>query len=440
MNLLDLLNYFKTNQRFKENTKYQTISFAIKILVQIFFPVLMIMSWGTDIFGIWIILLTIISTIYGLNMNVTEVTRIEMTQAYNKNNLPLLEKLYVNGNLAQIINLIFFTFILLIALRYLDLEIYKNLNIDLKTLNNCLYFIILAFYVEGVTYFFYSSLTYKGFTKIWVNQNSLYQLYSKFFLVLAFYFHEFYFIGFFLLVSNLLRLAIIFYFHKKNNKNININFALLDFLIIKNIFIKSLSYTLEKINFLLRQNGIILIIAKFFTPTTVTLVSTARTLFYYLPINFFDIISHSSIIEFSKSDKKNSILGIVDLFKKFLILLSIFGLVYLICSMSIGKLVYEFWIRDINLQITNSFILYLSIDAVLIGLLNLIYAPFKSLNNFLFLTEIDFYFTLFNIILIIGICFFINSLNLIFIIILINHLLLFCYLKFNFNKFLNRVC
>src|SRR5210317_56207 len=305
MNLSELFNFIKYNQRFKVNVGYQTLSFFSKLIVQIFFPVLMILTWGAEIFGVWLILLTIISTIFGINFNVTEVTRLEMTNAFNQKNNNVLEKYYFNGFVAQIINILLFSVLIMLIISFVDLSKYFNVNLDYLSIKNCFYFIIIAFYIEGLTYIYYPTVNYEGYTKSWVNQNTFYQIYSKVLIILAFYFNEFYFLGLFLIVSNLIRLILIFNLH--NKKKIKLNFKNFDKTILEDLFKKSLSYTLEKINYLLKQNGIILIIANFFSPTIVTLVSTARTIFYYLPLNFFDIIIHSSVIEFTKINLHNKV-------------------------------------------------------------------------------------------------------------------------------------
>ena len=434
MNLSELFNFIKYNQRFKENVGYQFLSFFSKLVVQIFFPVLMILTWGVEIFGIWLILLTIISTIYGVNLNVTEVTRLEMTNAFNQKNNNALEKYYFNGFVAQIINIFLFSLLTLLIISFVDLSKYSNVNLDYLSIKNCFYFIIIAFYIEGLTYIYYPTVNYEGYTKSWVYQNTLYQIYSKVLIILAFYFNEFYFLGLFLIVSNLIRLILIYNLH--NKKKIKLNFKNFDKTILEDLFKKSLSYTLEKINYLLKQNGIILIVANFFSPTIVTLVSTARTLFYYLPINFFDVITHSSVIEFTKINLLNKVEEIKILFNKFFVILLIISLIFFIGSNLIGKEIYELWIRSNEIKITRSLIFLITLDAILIGYLNLITAPFKGFNNFLFLSKIDFYLTLFSLFLIVALSYIFNSLLLIFLLIVISNIILALFLNLRFKDYL----
>ena len=437
MNLSELFNFIKYNQRFKENVGYQTLSFFSKLIVQICFPVLMILTWGAEIFGVWLILLTIISTIYGINLNVTEVTRLEMTNAFNQKNNNVLEKYYFNGFVAQIINILLFSVLILLIISFVDLSKYFNVNLDYLSVKNCFYFIIIAFYIEGLTYIYYPTVNYEGYTKSWVNQNTFYQIYSKVLIILAFYFNEFYFLGLFLIVSNLIRLILIFNLH--NKKKIKLNFKNFDKTILEDLFKKSLSYTLEKINYLLKQNVIILIIANFFSPTIVTLVSTARTIFYYLPLNFFDVITHSSIIEFTKINLNNKIEEIKILFKKFFIILLIISLIFFIGSNLIGKEIYELWIKSNEIKITRGLIFLITLDAIFIGYLNLITAPFKGFNNFLFLSKIDFYLTLFTLFLIVALSYVFNSLLLIFLLIVISNIILALFLNLRFKDYLKRL-
>ena len=397
----------------------------------------MILTWGVEIFGIWLILLTIISTIYGVNLNVTEVTRLEMTNAFNQKNNNALEKYYFNGFVAQIINIFLFSLLTLLIISFVDLSKYSNVNLNYLSIKNCFYFIIIAFYIEGLTYIYYPTVNYEGYTKSWVNQNTFYQIYSKVLIILAFYFNEFYFLGLFLMVSNLLRLILIYNLH--NKKKLKLNFKNFDKTILEDLFKKSLSYTLEKINYLLKQNGIILIIANFFSPTIVTLVSTARTIFYYLPLNFFDIITHSSVIEFTKINLHNKVEEIKILFKKFFIILLIISLIFFIGSNLIGKEIYELWIKSNEIKITRGFIFLITLDAIFIGYLNLIIAPFKGFNNFLFLSKIDFCLTLSSLFLIVSLSYVFNSLLLIFLLIVISNIFLALFLNLRFKSYLKRL-
>jgi O-antigen/teichoic acid export membrane protein len=277
---------------------------------------------------------------------------------------------------------------------------------------------------------YYPILTFKGLTKKWINQSTLFEFYSKVLLIFSVVFNDFLYLGFFFLLANILRLIlIIFLKNKENIHNIKFEIKLVKKNVLKELILKSLSYSLEKLNYILKQNGLILMIGYFFSPILVTMISTARTLFYYLPINFFDIITKPAVIEFSKL-KSSASNDIRNLLKKFLFLILIFSIIYLLAANLFGKYIYDFWIDNDLINLTRITIFLISIDAILIGLVNILFVPFKAFNNFFFLSKIDFCFTVIAILIAFYLSLFFNSLNLILLIMAIFHLMLFFFLKF----------
>ena len=162
MNLLEIVDFFKYNSRLKQNISYQSLGFIVKIITQLFFPVLMIITWGADTFGVWIIISTIVATIYGINFNCTEVVRLEMTTAFTNKKNEMLKKLYSSTYYLQSINIIIFTIlILIITIFFLDLTKFKNDSLNLSSLQYSYIFIVIAYYLELITYYFYPSLNYR---------------------------------------------------------------------------------------------------------------------------------------------------------------------------------------------------------------------------------------------------------------------------------------
>ena len=102
-----------------------------------------------------------------------------------------------------------------------------------------------------------------------------------------------------------------------------------------------------------------------------------------------------------------------------------------------GKAIYDIWINNNSINLLQSTIFWISLDAVFIGWINLLYAPFKSKNNFLFLSLIDFYFTFISLLLAVAVSYFLNSLDLLIAIITIFHFIFYIYIKINFKKFIN---
>jgi len=118
------------------------------------------------------------------------------------------------------------------------------------------------------------------------------------------------------------------------------------------------------------------------------------------------------------------------LLKKFLFLILVFSIIYLLAANLFGKYIYDFWIDNDLINLTRITIFLISIDAILIGLINILFVPFKAFNNFFFLSKIDFCFTVIAILIAFYLSLFFNSLNLILLIMAIFHLMLFFFLKF----------
>jgi len=435
--LIQEINIFKNNNRLKQNIFSQFINFFVKIIVQLFFPLIMIFYLGTNDFGVWIILFTIVTTISGFNFNTLEVTKNIMIQLYVEKDKNALNSIYSNSVVSHFANLLIFILISFSVYYLFDFSSYTSTTLTMKSLELCFLFIMLGFLVESITYLLYPIFTYSGYTKTWINQQSFFQFHSKLLLVASLLFNDFMYLGIFYLISNLLRLFLILLFKKnENTENISFNYTLLNKNTFKQLFVKSLSYSLEKINYLLKQNGLILIIGYLFSPILVTMVSTARTLFYYLPINFFEVITNPATIEFGKVNLEDKS-QIFDLLRKFTYLSVVVATLYFLGANLLGKAIYDIWINNNSINLLQSTIFWISLDAVFIGWINLLYAPFKSKNNFLFLSLIDFYFTFISLLLAVAVSYFLNSLDLLIAIITIFHFIFYIFIKINFKKFIN---
>jgi len=162
-------------------------------------------------------------------------------------------------------------------------------------------------------------------------------------------------------------------------------------------------------------------------------------LFYFLPINFFDVLIHASIIEFSKLKRKNLVKNILILHNKFLYIITIMALIYLVISNLFGKFIYELWIYDVSININHFLILFISVDAVIISFLNLLTSPFKSFNKFLFLSTIYFIFTVCSLFIALVLGYYQSNINEILFLILVIHSLLFLFIKIKLKSFLNKI-
>ena len=176
-------------------------------------------------------------------------------------------------------------------------------------------------------------------------------------------------------------LYIIFKNQNKNNLNLKIN--LFDIKLSTKIFRLSLSYHLDNISNIIRNNGFILLIGIFFSPIIIGLISTVRTLFYFLPIRFLDTINDTLFFEFSKIHGKNDIVSSKKIFKSH-IYINIFLLtIFSTLSLLFGKLVYEFWTNN-EYNLSLNLLILIIIDTVLFNFFNSIETFIKSINKFFY--------------------------------------------------------
>jgi len=213
-------------------------------------------------------------------------------------------------------------------------------------------------------------------------------IYSRFLILTGFIFNDFKYLSLIYFISNLVRFLIIFNLFIKEKENLKI--SLRDFNIIKTyeIFKKSISYSFEKINASINQNFIIIMIGNFFSPSVVALITTARTMFSNLPSNVYDIIFSPALIEFvsiQKLQHKKIIHKLLILLKPILFI----SLLFIIFSYFFGEMIYGYWITDNQLEITKLFILLLTLESFLTTVLTGLKIPFKSNNNFLFISRIE---------------------------------------------------
>jgi len=113
-----------------------------------------------------------------------------------------------------------------------------------------------------------------------------------------------------------------------------------------------------------------------------------KTIFYFLPMKISAILNYSSSVEFSKL-KFNLYKRIPFIQKRNLTLILFFLFFFIISSILVGKLFFEFLIQNKELNFDYRIMLFLVSEATIIILFNTIITPFKSLNKFLNISIID---------------------------------------------------
>ncbi len=361
-----------------------------------------------------------------------------MTKIYKKSKKISLNQLVSNLFVSHSINIAFYTLLSLLFYFFISIDEIESLTgLNNNEIQFIFIFIFLSFLLENIINYFYPIITFKGYTKNWIHQNTLFLFYSRFLILLGFVFNDFKYLALIYFVANIIRFLVMFYFFLKEKNNIKVSLKYFNLKSCSDIFKKSISYSFEKINAVINQNLIILLIGKFFSPSIVALITTARTMFSYLPSNVYDIIYSPALIEFTslKNMNKQKIIQKVLLFLKPVLFVSFLFIPF---SLLLGKPIYGYWISDPQIQISLVFIFLLSVESFLTTVLTGLKIPFKSNNNFLFITKIE---TFFSILLLIIVAF-IPSIDNWMIIFMISNVFLFLInimFIFNYKNYLSKL-
>ena len=180
--MLKKLFIFSDNQkqRLKKNISTQFGSVSVTFLIQFFYPPLMIVFWGVENFGIWILVTSIPATLNFLNINFSYAAQQEMTIFHTKKEFNKVNEIFQNNLLLIALNIILFTIIISLIYFFLGLEMFSALkNMPLKELNIILIFIFLAFYLEVFNSILSSGISYLGKLYLPTLISSSYELISK---------------------------------------------------------------------------------------------------------------------------------------------------------------------------------------------------------------------------------------------------------------------
>ena len=369
----------------------------------------MLIIWGAENYGRWIYLLAAFSLINIILLQITDVVRFEITNAFANKKYKYLKKIFYNSIFLYGINIIILAVLGLVAKSFINIK-YAFAEGDLyKNIDFIFIFILMNLFLDIIKNFFYPTLSFDGSIKLWTKISIFGEILSKLLIIISAILFEFHFAFFFYFLSNFIIVTIIAYsFYIKNYNNYFVfSKKLFSFKIIKKIFILSITYFLEKISFIIKNDGLIFLVGNYFNLSTVSLISTMKTLFTFFPMKLLSILTFSSHIEFSKL-KLIFHEKILIMQKKYFKLTLIFLLLFILGSLIFGKFFYELWIHSAELNFNYKIMLFLITDISIILLLNTLIAPFKGLNKFFNISVID----LLNSIIAFVFCFIILKINL----------------------------
>ncbi len=359
--------------------------FSTQTVIQILFPPAMIFAWGVENFGIWILIISVFSILKILNVNISAASRSEMSINYEKKKFNYINKIFQNTFFLILLNTLFFLIIWLIIISFDQINLKTLDQIDFQDIKIIFILIALSTHCSIFDQIFYCGVTYSGDASKY-NYNILFfdSLTKILIPVLGIFSDNLIHASFILFAISFCKTLFLYIIFINQNKNrLILKTNLFDMKISIKIFKLSLSYQLDEISHIVRNSGIIILIGAFFSPTTVGLISTSRTLFYFLPVRFLDVINSTLFLQFSKLFGKKDIISLKK-FIKLHIFINILSLtIFSIASIIFGKNIYEFW-TNYKYGLSINLLILILIDAVVFNFFNSVETFIKSINKFFF--------------------------------------------------------
>lgn len=367
-----------------------------KIFVQIFFPSLMLFFWGKENFNLWIFMFSIPSFLSLFQISIISPSRNQMSIIFKNKKFKLLNTIYQNAFIFILFNSAIIISVTLIYI-FLNLEnSIVSLNIDL---------IIITLSCSIITFLigpFSMALTYKGNIKKYVGSEIFFDIILSLTIPFSFLllddFKKVFYIALFVYIFKIL-----FIYFLINDKHLVkfVNFKFFELKVFKKVFNFSIGFNLDVISNILKGPGLIFLLGTTNNLSLTGLVSTSRTLFYFFPIRFLDILYNSYYLEItkyfrlSKFSKKT-----LNFYLRFLLFVISLLIIITIFNNIFGLSIYNYWLNK-KFSISSELILLITLDVFLVILINFITLPLKSINKYNIIGSIDLFMNILTFVLII---------------------------------------
>ena len=351
MNIPEIFKFYFSKEQNKRILKNLTSRIFLNIsltIVQILFPLLMIMIYGLENFGIWIFLTAIPSTLALLNFDLNAAAKTEMSIHFNQNNKNKVNEIFNN---ASVLTIIFITFLILITtliINFYDfnLNILKNLQFnELKIILICIF---LSFYLNIFNSIFKTGISYWGRLDIATYLESFFEFFTKLLIIISgLIFNGLLFASIALLIAGVFKLIVYYYFFLNYNRYLTLfSFRLFSKKEIIKLFKLSIPYYLDSVTNVFKHSFQIIILGIFFNSQIVGMVSTLKTLFYFLPIRAWGVITHSLFYEFINLYSRKKFDLLEKNYFKYIKFTAIFITLFLLASILFGEYIYNLWLNN----------------------------------------------------------------------------------------------
>ncbi|MBD1133811.1 hypothetical protein IDH19_00735 [Pelagibacterales bacterium SAG-MED48] len=387
-----ITKYFLRNKKFKHNSISYYGQFFCNFIIQIIFPPAMIFIWDVNTFGIIIYLLSIPSFLSILVLNFATGSRQEMIQAKIKKKKTYLNSLYSNFIFITLISYVIYFLVSLLFIKYFNFNKLENF-VSQKDINFILYLVFASNFIKIFETIYSTKISYYGKFYIQKYMDIIFETTLKISMLVVGLFTNLLtilFIVYFLI--SLLKIIIYIYLGIKNSeirfnyKDINLNQI---FFISK----KSTQYIFINFDELIKNSLMPIIIGLFFDFRMVSFFTTLKTMFYFFPKRFFEVVIEILQFDYLKLyyEKKTSLLK--KIFIRQNIFTFIFLIFFLIFSSLIGKKIYNLWTNyEYEILLKNFFIFLIIFDCFFVSIGISMISILKSFNKAHFLAVSSFFF------------------------------------------------
>ena len=378
MNLIN--KYQNSNKKLFNNSIAFFTTFCGQIGVQIIFPPLMILVWGTEYFGIIIYLIAIPSTLSFLIFNFTSSARQEMAKFELKNKPEVVNKIYSNTVFLTFISYLLFIFSSLVFVIFFKSNQLEN-YIATQDFYNIIILLILSFSLGFFNNIYSLKISYMGVYHISKYVDIFFDISIKISMIIVGFINKDIFqIFIFYFGINLLK-TFFFYCYNSKIKKISFKIKQLTLSDIKDNIYKATPYYFIQLEEIFKTSFVIIIISYFFDFKIVALVSTIRTMFYFFPRRFFELIIELLQYEYVKLLMTKNFRKLIKLYKKQHLIIFFLSIIFLIFSHFIGLKIFNIWTNN-SFQIENKIFYFLIFDCFFFLMTSSIISFMKSINNF----------------------------------------------------------
>ncbi len=372
---------FSNDKRLRKNILSGVSSQSFKILTQIFYPPLMIMFWGIENFGIWIFLISLPNIIQIFNLNLTDASINQMAiynarKEFNKSN-----EIFQNTIIFTLLNILFFSVLIFLFFKFNSTEFSVLKKLDTQNLKLILGLIFASIYLKFFESIFNTNLYSLGKINIGYNLETFYDLFSKIFIIIAGIFYNSLIVAALIIfILSMLKFIIKFFLFLKYKKKLKFSLGLVSTRVIIRLIRLSIGHMSDIGSNIIKSSGVIFILGIFLNPYMLGYISTVKTLFYFMPVNFFGKVSFAINFELSNLFGVRRFNQIKDILKKYFKIILFLMVLYIAVSFILGPFIYQYWINN-KYEINKLFLLLILLDTSLYILRNTIISPFVAINK-----------------------------------------------------------